>query len=386
MKSNTRIKKMFRSKWFWLITALILFRLAMVFLAVYNVPDTGTIGGSWWFGDGGDGRSYFDTALNLVEGKFKGNPYGFALLLIPFNLILDPIILEHISMPLIFLQSFIFYSLITILIYFLSKRFLQKRYKAFIIALFFNIYPYLFYLFLHFFGTSNKILQDAKIIFFIWFMLLRALSESLSTLLMLGSLLFVLWLIEQRKEKLLAGILLGIVSSFAVITRVQNGLILPLYGFALLLIKKVKTFFWFALGALPLIIFQMIGNKVALGSFFKIGYKLNYGEEKEIAFFGFKYLLRIVDYPLRYCPLFFIPMVLGAVLLILGAVGLIKQNKRTGIILFSYFALNTFFIMPFEPALRNPRYFLAVIPVGFIFIYAGIEELIFRLKRNKIKK
>ncbi len=380
-----QLKKILKTKWFWGIVFLVIFRLLVMFLAVYNIPDIGTVKGSWWFGGGVDGLDYFHNAKLLTRGLFGNFPLGFPLMMAPLVGIFHPQDLEHFATVMVFLHSVIFYFLITLIVFFLAKRFLKQNWKAVAIAAFFNIYPYFFYYFIRFFGAHSAILQIDNNVIFTWFMFLGVFSEPLSTLLMLGSLLMILKLAEKKQEKMAYFFFLGFIVSWAVITRIQNIVLLPFYGFVLAVLRRFKAAAYFTLGAVPFLIFQAYANWVVNHSVFKIGYELHYGPDQSIAFIGVHYIFRIIRYPLENCPLFFIPMILGLFTMVLGMIILIKKNRQEGILLSGYLLVNTIFILFLEPTLRNPRYFLPVIPVVFILAYVGLEYIVLKARCCFIK-
>ena len=60
---------------------------------------------------------------------------------------------------------------------------------------------------------------------------------------------------------------------------------------------------------------------------------------------------------------------------------IIKENKKRGIIINIYFYAIILSLSFIAMTFLNPRYFLPVIPVGFILLYAGTEQVIFYIKK-----
>ncbi len=370
---NRTTLKVLKSPWLWAIFFLVVVRIICLYLTLHNIPYVGAIKDTWFGEAGGDQMEYFNAARGLLNWDFIPNSYplGYSLLLMPFILIFKPNSILDIAKPIVILQSVIFYSLAIIFVYFLAKQFLKKS-SSLIIALLFAIYPYLFYLFFHFFSQSSELLQNFTITRFNQLMFFLPLSDPLSTILVLGSLLFVLKIYDKEEAK--STIFLGLIVSWAVITRLQNAILGPVYVIIFLAKKQFKNAAYFILSSIPLGLLQMYANYRINGSPFKTVYSNLAGAVgPEISF---KYPLKIVEYSLNYSPILLFLLLILALLVIIGAKKIIGSNKEKGLILIFYSFSVLAFISVFSMTFLNPRYFLPIIPAVFIFIFAGLAESI----------
>lgn len=378
------LRKILKSFWLWAVVLLVIFRFLVLFLALNGIPAIGVVKEDWLFQAGSDARSYFQTAKDLFGAEeFKINPLGLPLLLAIFIKILGAGNINDLAKPMVVLYTVVLYTLSTLLVYWLAKRILRKKIWAFVVAGFFNIYPYLFYYFIHFLGSGSSVVQHANQVIFMWLSFLGLLSEPLSAFLMLLALFLVFKIIGAKRENFAVALLLGLVGGWACITRFQNFVIVPFYIFIFTVLQKFKSALFFVLGVAPFILLQIFFDYLARGSVFNAGYNFSKsGDVKEGMVVSFSYLFRIVKYPLENCPWLFIPMAIGGTLLVLGIYWAIKQDKKTGLILAGYFFANTIPLLFFEAALRNPRYFLPVLPVAFIFIVAGFLQAVSFFKKK----
>lgn len=371
-----------KNKIFYLILFLIILRIFLVTLSFNNIPDSNIDPSLWTRSTGGDKGGYFNSAQALLgEDKKLSWPVGFPLLLIPFIKIFNAQEVVDIIKPVVFVHSIIFYSLVIILVYFLAKKILQNKIKSVIIAFFFLIYPYLFYFFFSSFVQQNEIITPFFIDRFNQLMFLEVLSDPLSILMAVSSLLIILYLLKDKIDSVAAKfIFLGFIVSYAVLTRWQNAILVPIYSLILLGYCRFKSFFYFILGGLFLGIWQLYLNYQNYGSIFKTTYGLYMGPEGDIPMISLYYPLRIFTYPMRYSPFLLLPVILGFILVIAGIKEIIKRNKRVGLITTTYLILYVLMLVFLEPSLRNPRYFLPVIPLIFIFVFVGFEKFIILIK------
>ena len=185
-------KKIIKSPWFWAVVSLLAVRGAMLFFALHGMPDLGADKSSWVTRFGGDEFNYFESAVALLSWDFVPGafPIGFSLFLVPFVWGFGADSMIDIVKPIILLQSVIFYTIASVLVYILAKQFLIKRIKALAVTLIFTIYPYLFYAFFHFFAQGS-VIESFKISRFAQLMFFLALSDPLAMILMISSLLII---------------------------------------------------------------------------------------------------------------------------------------------------------------------------------------------------
>lgn len=343
---------------------------------MHNIPYLEIDESTWARGIGGDKENYYESAKALLNWEFLSwsHPLGFSLLLVPFVWILKPGIIYEIIKPIVALQSIGFYILATFFVYLLAKKFLIKRYKALIVSLFFVIYPYFFYFFFHFFAQDSGIIQTFKMTRFTQLMFLSLLSDPLSIILMLGSLLLILNI--YKKDSIKLALFLGVITSWAAITRMQNVIIAPIYSIIFLFFRKFKNLTYFIIGLIPLGLFQLYANYKGSGSISGTVYNEEWKSDLGVPIISLKYPFKIIEYSINYSPLFLILLGLIILLVILGIHKLIQEHRAEGIILASYFFSILLFLSFIVISFLNPRYFLPIIPVLFILMYAGTEKIV----------
>jgi hypothetical protein len=376
-----RSTKYSRNAWIFIILAILTLRMSFLFLAINDIPNTGAsaAGFSWWYQHGGDETGYFDSAKALIKWEFlpKASQLGYSILLIPFVLIFGSESVQSIAVPAVIFNTVILGAIITIMVFVLSLKITEDKIKAWIVTTFYTIFPYLLYYFFEFFANDNPVIQGYKISKFKALMFFLILSDSLSVIFVLGSLLLMLKMIKDPCEKYSNGLFLGLLASFSMVVRLQNAIILVLYPFVFWLLKKIKSFKSFLVGCIPFVLFQAYSNYTSNKSIIRTAYGLMKGPNLDIPVFSLYYPLRIFIYPARYSIWLFPVMAAGAVVVILGLRKIYQKNKTLALFLLNYVFFNSFLILFIEPTLRNPRYFLPVIPVVFIFAVLGIEEIYF---------
>lgn len=374
-------KSMFKIKshknWLLAIASLIIVRLLILVLAKNNFPYLGENNSLLFFGFSGDELDYFKGAQSLLSWHFVENlfPIGFSLLLAPLVYLWQAKDMMDIIVPVAIINN-IFFVLSVCLIYILAKDFLHNKKKALVISSLFIIYPYFFYYLFHFFAQDSTVINNFKISRFGQLMYFYAISDPFSTILMLASLL--LFLKFYKKTKVSFALILGILVGLATLTRLQNFIIIPVYFGIFLYFKQYKNIGYFILGGLPFAALQAYINFVSYGSSLTSVYStVDYGGPV----FGLRYLLKIIEYPLNYGPILFIPLALFLFLLISGIMTVTKNNKEKGWVLLLYFGVILGFISLLAPTFLNPRYFLPIIPVMFIYIYSALEKIILYLQQ-----
>lgn len=379
---NLKNKKIFKSVWFWLALVIVI-RIFCVWLAANDIPYTGAReqGMDWWAVHGGDGNGYFQSAKALLSWDFlaKAAPVGFPLLLLPFLIMFGTSAIQSIAVEFMIFQSIIMYAIVTLLVFKLAQRILKNKKKEGAICGLFLVYPYFFYYLFALLVPENEVIRLFFISRFKQLMFLTIHSDALSMILMIGSLILLIRIIEGKTDKREI-FLLGFISAWAVIARLQNALILPLYTVLLWLGEKYKQTIIFITGALPLLLWQLYVNLMSNRELFSSAYGLKKGPNKDIDMISVDYFFRLFTYPYRYNPALLIPLFFGMAIMGVGIYRLIKKEKKLGYILASYLFVNSFFIMFLEPVFRNPRYFLPVIPVIIIILYIGIEEIFILIK------
>lgn len=373
----SKISTFLRSPWFLAIIALVVLRLLFLYLAVNDMPFTGAVADKevWWIHHGGDEVSYFQSAKALLNWEFvpKSQPLGFSIILAPIVFILDAEDVANIAKIVVILHSIIFYTLAVILVYWLVMEVLGKKKVALTLSGVFLIYPYFFYYFFYIFSNGSEVIMDFMIGRFKQLMFFTMYSDPLSMLVVLFSLILLIKLIKRKDSyKLQRLLLLGVITSFAVIIRMQNAMLLPFYAIVIVYFLKFRSAFYFIAGAFPFILFQLYANFMSNRAILKSAYGLKKGPNMSISMISIEYPLRIFTYPLEYSPLLFLPMALALLTLLAGMYNIVKQSKDIGLILSGYLIVNVGFIMFLEPTFRNPRYFLNVIPAVLILVYFGL--------------
>lgn len=277
--------------------------------------------------------------LNSVSGV---GLIGFPLLLTPLIWLFKPLDAIALAKPVVFLQGVIFYALASVFVFLLAKKFLKKK-AALLITVFFNLYPYLLYYGLKLLAGQNPVIIGYIRSRFLQLMFLLVLADPLSTVLVLGCLLLLFKVLEGEKTGLKRCFLLGILTAWAVICRLQLILFLPFCGSALLLraFYKKSKLAWqgllcFVLAGLPLILVQAVINLGATGSWLGMGYKMDKGVTESIPMISLKYVGRLFSYPLKYSP-FLLLIIFSLFFLIgLGFYRLIKEKPKLCLVLAGY--------------------------------------------------
>ncbi|MCD4762212.1 hypothetical protein K8R32_04620 [bacterium] len=371
---NLKNKKIFKSAWFWL-AIIIIIRIFCVWLAAHDMPYTGASekGMDWWAVHGGDGAGYFQSAKALLSWDFlpKASPIGFPLLLLPFLILFGTSAIQSIAVEFMIFQSIIMYAIATLLVFKLAQRMLKNKKKAGVVCGLFLVYPYLFY-FIFSLMPANKIIELYLVSRFKQIMFLTIHSDALSMILMITSLIILLDVMTKKQRNKTSVVLLGFLSSAAVITRLQNAIILPFYSILLFIGKNWKRALYYAAATIPLLGWLFYINIVSNAGILQTAYRWEIGPEKAVLI-SWIYPLRLITYPLHYGSWLFIPMFLVLLLIGYGAYRVIKKDKNKGLLILSYFLVNTIFILFFRSTLFNVRYFLPVIPVFLIFLVVGVE-------------
>ena len=371
---SANLSAFFRSRWFWLVLLVVAIRILSVTLAFHNVPPVDMTDGV--FTDGGDGMSYFRITNQVLNGDFNYEPHavGFFIFLAPFILISGATTFAEIANIMAWANGVFLYVLATILVWILAKQILKSNKFANISAFLFLIYPYIFYYLFDLFGTSGELIASFKETRFMQLNFLNVLSDPLSSVLAYASLALLLYVIIKERPMWVYA-LMGFLLSFFVITRTQNVFAIFFFVPALLVLKRYKGFVYFALAGLPLGILQMLANFIGGGSIFSSPYSVVYGGELNIQLFSFKYPFRVITYPLDHNPFLLVVIIAAAIFLIYGLWRLIRENKRLGWTVASYLLILAAPLFFIESVMRNPRYFLAVIPLVIIIAVYSLRDI-----------
>src|SRR3989338_3339668 len=384
-EKNGILRKILSSRWTWAIILLIFIRILSVQLAFMNVPVTDMTDGV--FTDGGDGTSYFRITNQILNGNFNYEPHaiGFLIFLAPVILVSGATTFAEIANIMAWANGVFLYVLATIFVWILAKQILKSNKFANISAFFFLIYPYVFYYLFDIFGTSGELVSSFKETRFMQLSFLNVLSDPLSSVLAYASLALLFYVIVKERQMWVYA-LMGFLLSFFVITRTQNIFALFFFAPALLVLKRYWGFVYFALSSLPLGILQMLANYVSGGSIFASPYGVTYGGPVlNIQMFSFKYPLRIITYPLDHNPFLLVVIIIAAALVIYGLWRLIKEDRRLGWTVTSYLLIFTTPLFFIESVMRNPRYFLAVIPLIIIISLYSIRGIYLGHVKDKIE-
>lgn len=369
-----------------LLLLLLAFRVLVVVSTINNIPPTSEIQSGLWFYNGADGDYYFDSTKMMLQGKLSpgAEPTGLSIIYAPIIYFTHAQTLNDIIALMAVIYGIIFSIIVTIMVYILAKKFLKDPRKALLIAALFQIYPYLFYLFFHYFAGTSDIISQFTSSRFIQLSFLQIGSDPWSMILTISSLFVLFKISDNSKTGEGKGVLLGPLTGWAAITRLQNFILLPFYGFILLYYKKYRCLIYYILGTIPLLLIQAYFNWMISGSIFKLSTFQFMDKIPNVPpLFSLTHPIRLILYPLKYNPWLFLPMILGAALIIFGMVLITKRNGRSGTILVVYTLTIISFLFFLWPSYMNPRYFLPVIPALFIYTYAAAEKLFFiALRRN----
>jgi peptidoglycan/xylan/chitin deacetylase (PgdA/CDA1 family) len=376
------LKSVLRSPWFYGLLLLVLSRFVFFWLGLAGFPVDAALVGDWWTLYGGDEVNYFGSARAIMDGQFlpRAHPVGFPIFLIPFILLANPVSFIDIFPLISFVNGVVLHSVVLILIYFIAKEILSSRLKAYIVAIAFNVYPYLFYFLFKLAVASNNIIDPFINSRFRQLMFWHVGSDPLSTVLIMASLLILVLTIKNKINSAGLMALVGFMASWAAVARLQNLIILPIFFFTLLILKKIRLLKYFTFFGAPLILFQAYVNLVSRGSIFRTSYKINGGSGLDIPIFDFSYAWRIITYPIDYGVVLFVPLLIGLALIAWGLYCLIHSHRALGWFLTGYMVVSILFILFLEPTFRNPRYFLPVIPVMLIVLYFPLDKLINQIR------
>ncbi len=367
---------------FFAISIILIVRIGIFFLTYFGFPDLGGNENGYIVRLNGDELDYFKSAKALLGFNFIANsfPIGYAIFLAPFVWIFNAESLPEILKPVVIIQSIIFYSAVTLIVYNIAKKIFQEKIRSIIVSVIFLFYPYLFYFFFNFFAGNSDTILNFKITRFSQLMFFPVLSDPLSMLLMVSSLLLMLNIYNKKRPKTSA--LLGFILSWAVITRFQNAIIGPVFAIIFLFKKQYKNFIYYAVASVPLLLFQLYANFDGSGSPFKTAYGGQWEQSLGAPAVSITYPLKIIEYALNYSPLLLLPVVLGMILMLIGAWGAIKKSGGKGVIVAVYTFSILGFISLLAPTFLNPRYFLPIIPLIIIFTYLGIEKIYILIKEK----
>ncbi len=374
------------NKIFYGLILIVALRLILVFLTVNNIfPDLGIKSDIWlpsldW---AGDKDSFFQDAERILAGDPRlSRAAGFSLFLIPFIKFFGIGEISGVIKSVNIFYSVIWYSLAIVLVYFLAKKILASRWQALAVDFLFVVYPYIFYYCFYFLSRPASFLERFFSDRFTHLIFLGPISDPLSAVLALGSLGIFLWLASRKTVVGWGYFLLGLTVSWAVITRWQNAVLVIFYFLIILGWRKFRPLTNFILGGLPLMILQFYFNFASRGLIFATVYGLSKGQEGNVPMVSLSYPLRIFSYPWEYLPALIPVLLLGAAVFILGLRYLILTNRQTALIAAGYCFCYIVPLLFLEPVMRGPRYFLPVIPIIFIFSWAGLVYGVYFLKVN----
>jgi hypothetical protein len=355
---------------------LVVVRLVIVILTINNIPPTAEMASGQWFINGGDGDGYFESAKALLDGRFLPNavPAGLALIYSPIIWFTGADILPDIIVVMAILYGVIFSGLAVMLVYFLARKFFNGI-RSILIAAAFLIYPYLFYAFFMLFGNGSGLITRFAASRFLQLNFFYIASDAWSLLLTISSIFVLFKAVAEPRAGTKRGLLLGVLTGWAVITRLQNVILLPVYACLLLWRRRFRSFVYLIIGCLPFGIFQAYVNYRSNGSIFKTAYNEKWEQALSVSAVSVKYPLKIIEYALNFSPLLFVPLFCGLGLIVLGIWRLARLERERTIILALYFFSILIFISFLAGTFLNPRYFLPVVPAALIFVYAGAEQI-----------
>jgi hypothetical protein len=387
-KLGSIMRRIWFSRWTWAIIILVLVRILSVQLAFMNIPFTDVTNGV--FVDSGDGGSYYRITNQILDGDLNYEPHfiGFFLFLSPLLLLAGPAAsFLEIATLMAWVNGVGLYVIATILVWILAKQILKSKKLAHTSAFIFLIYPYVFYYIFYLFSSGSEIMESFMMTRFMQLNFLNLLSDPLSSALIYASLALLLYIIVKERPMWIYA-LMGFLLSFFVITRTQNVFSLLLFIPTLLILKRYKGFAYFALAGLPLGILQMVANFISGGSIFASPYGLTYGgPELNIQMFSITYPLRIITYPLDHIPILLVLVAFGATIIFYGLWRLIrdKENKRLGWVISGYLFFSVAPLLFIESVMRNPRYFLSVIPLFIIISIYSVRHIYLNYVKERIR-
>ncbi len=375
-------RKNFGRGGFYFFSILVFLRIIFLFISLAGWPAGTGLADSWWTTYGGDELGYYNSAAALLRGEFlpKAHPLGYPLFLAPFIKFFNFDSFLALSSFNVFFGGVILSVLAAGLVYLLGLRILKNKFSAYLLSLLFCIYPYFFFFIFKVFSGHDAVMNQFVSSRFGQLMFYFVASDPWSLILMLISLLWFLDIFKNKKEAGNFG--LGFVSSWAAISRIQNAAILPLYFLFFILAKRYRSAAVFFAGSLPLLFFQAWANLAGQGSLWSTVYGLKKGSDLSIPMISWFYPLRVIKYPLDHGPLLLVILVVFLALIFLGGRRLIKRDRLSGWIIIAYLLSNSIPLLLLEPTMRNPRYFLPVIPVVFLLLFVGLENLSIFLKEK----
>ena len=106
-----KLKSLAGNHFFWIVILVLSVRVIFFILSLNNMPFTGVEG--FWFPDGGDAQSYYESASDIINLSFDGpvGNIGFPLFLIPFIILLSSSYITDISLVILVVNSILFFSI-----------------------------------------------------------------------------------------------------------------------------------------------------------------------------------------------------------------------------------------------------------------------------------
>lgn len=330
---------------------------------------------TWRFAGSDDGYSYFRYASTLLsEGKVVGEvmSLGFSLFLAPLIWLFQAHRLEDLMPALVIGNGVVLYALMAIALMHLSRTLGVSKLRAALSALLWLLYPFAFYVFFKLLAVQNAVIDSFTRSRFAQLSMFQAgMTDPLSAALIFSSLAIALHTLYVYTRPRLWGAV-GALSGYATAIRSQYGLVPVFYGVFLLARRRWHELGWLILGGLPFAVIFALSNYLQHGGVAATGYEEVYAQDYQgLDLLKWQYALRLITYPLGYSPLLLVIMATGIAVVGYALWALYQRGRGMVVLIIGYLLATILPLLVIEPALRNPRYFLGVIPVLIVLSVEG---------------
>jgi len=369
---------------FWKIFLIIFcLKLILVILLFNGLPDLGFRG--FDLPRGGDTLEYYEMSKSISKFELFNPrhfmPFGFSLIASPLFWFKANLSLELFNLITALINGLILLPLALTLIFLISQRVFKRSFYSWLTVLLFILTPYFFLIFGKLFLGSLNNLDSFIASRTLQLMWLQAGSDYLAA--------FLIYLAVFSFSRLRANYfyLIGLITALAFITRPQNSIIIIFILFFLAYGKELKKLGRFVLGFLPLFLMQIFISFKLTGSLTSFGYSPEFNENVanisgQTSYFSPLNSLKIFSYISEVNLMIYLPLIIFLAIFILGALHLKKEDFQIFVVSVILSPLYAVLITFFEPAYRNPRYFIPVLPFFIIIFISFIEYLI---KKSYVK-
>jgi 4-amino-4-deoxy-L-arabinose transferase-like glycosyltransferase len=374
------------------IAGLIIIRIILVVLMMYDIPPSWFVG-HWPKFEGGDEEGYFQVAKYFSEFTIKDYPgygtIGGALVYVPYIWATNAKSFMDFYNHVFFVQAFIMYPIAIFCVAYIAKKVFKNNLLGIAAGAIFVFYPYLLYAlnlgpyeknYVSFMMStwSLAVLTDPPSAFFTYLsaaMFLKAYDGS-----------------GQKSKKYY--VLSGLAGGFAALVRITNIFICAAIGAAILAKRKFKPLVLFAVTAGMVFSLQLLFNFKIYGDFFHFGQynadvqkalivryetKAMPGKISKVGFLkpdNYFYLLTVMD---KYVPHLSVVLAVSSALLVLDFWYLFKRNRFGAFFILVWFLSYSIFYSMYAPAARNIRYWMPMFP-ALIILIINFSLMIYRAR------